>query len=71
MSTPESRSVLDVATYILERAEAPMTQRKLHQLCYLAHAWHLAITSRPLFHEPIMAGPDGVWIPALDEALED
>ncbi|MBO6044095.1 MAG: DUF4065 domain-containing protein [Acetobacter sp.] len=37
----------------------PIDQMKLQKLVYYAHAWHLALTQRPLFEEDIEAWPWG------------
>jgi len=39
---------VDVARYILESSQGPMTTMKLQKLVFYSHAWHLAWTGNPL-----------------------
>jgi uncharacterized phage-associated protein len=57
-------SVIDVATYILDR-QGPMTTTKLQKLCYYAQGWSLAWDGEPLFDEPLQAWANGPVTPAL------
>lgn len=58
-------TVHDVAAYILERCEAPISTMKLQKLVYYSQAWHIAWEERPLFREPIEAWRNGPVCPAL------
>lgn len=43
-----------------------MDPTKLHILCYLAQAWHLAMVGPQLFNEACYAGPTGPFIAQLE-----
>jgi uncharacterized phage-associated protein len=53
-------SVLDVAKYILESTNRPMSTMKLQKLAYYCQAWHAVWTKGDkLFQEPIEAWANG------------
>jgi uncharacterized phage-associated protein len=57
-----------VANYLLDKAQVdnlPVDHMKLQKLAYIAHGWHLAVTSRPLFFNSIEAWKYGPVIPDL------
>ena len=64
MLTPEQ-----VADYFLrlvdEDAGDSISNLKLQKLVYYAQAWHLALTSKPLFAEDIEAWAHGPVVPSL------
>ncbi|MBV7292379.1 Panacea domain-containing protein [Corynebacterium sp. TAE3-ERU16] len=51
--------VNDVARYILERQDVPVSTMKLQKLVYYSQAWSLVWDERPLFHERIEAWANG------------
>lgn len=59
-------SVLDVATYILDR-KGPVTAMKLQKLCYYSQAWSLVWDDEALFRERVEAWANGPVVPALYE----
>ena len=63
-------NAIEVANHFIEQAEKAgqeLTQMKLHKLLYFAHGWHLAMTGKPLFEEPILAGPYGPYMQSVYE----
>lgn len=60
-------SVLDVASYILDRRRG-LTTFELQKLVYYAQAWSLAWDGRPLFDEEIQAWTNGPVVPRLFHA---
>lgn len=63
----------DVAAIILTRVSPWTDAMKLQKLLYYTQAWHLAITDRPLFREPVEAWIQGpvvydVWSARQDRA---
>ena len=59
-----ARSVVDVATYILERT-GTMTTMKLQKLAFYAQVQHLVTTGVPLFPENFQAWRGGPVVPEL------
>lgn len=59
-----ARSVVDVATYILERT-GTVTTMKLQKLAFYAQVQHLVTTGVPLFPENFQAWRGGPVIPEL------
>lgn len=59
-------SVIDVATYILQK-KGEMTTMKLEKLVYYCQAWSLVWDEAPLFEEPIEAWANG---PVVRELFE-
>ena len=57
-------SVLDVAAYILKKADQ-MSTMKLQKLVYYSQAWSLVWDEEPLFKEKICAWANGPVVPAL------
>ena len=53
-----ARSVVDVATYILERTDT-ITTMKLQKLAFYSQALHLVINGTPLFPEDFHAWRGG------------
>lgn len=60
-------SVLDVASYILEKQpkKQPLTAWKLQKLVYYSQAWSLVWDKQPLFKEKILAWANGPVIKEL------
>ena len=60
-------SVLDVASYILEKQpkKQPLTAWKLQKLAYYCQAWSLVWDEQPLFKEKILAWANGPVIKEL------
>ncbi|QQP87875.1 SocA family protein [Skermanella sp. TT6] len=57
-----------IADYIIRFSQDrgdPITNLKLQKLVYYSHAWHLALTGRPLFSERIEAWVHGPVVPSL------
>jgi uncharacterized phage-associated protein len=54
----------DVAKAVLAEL-GPMDAMKLEKLLYYAQGWHLAVTDRPLFEEPVEAWRDGPVVDAV------
>ena len=52
-------NVFDVATYILERNEKPMSALKLQKLVYYCQAWSLVWDEKPIFNEQVEAWSNG------------
>lgn len=63
-----SRSVFDVAQYILE-CSGPLSPAKLQKLAYFSQAWSLAWEDHPLFFERIEAWASGPTIPVLSHGI--
>ena len=59
-----ARSVVDVATYILERTDT-ITTMKLQKLAFYAQVQHLVTTGTPLFPEDFQAWRGGPVAPEL------
>ena len=59
-----ARSVVDVATYILERTDT-ITTMKLQKLAFYAQVQHLVTTGAPLFPEDFQAWRGGPVVPEL------
>ena len=59
-----ARSVVDVATYILERTDT-ITTMKLQKLAFYSQALHLVINGTPLFPEDFHAWRGGPVAPEL------
>ena len=59
-----ARSVVDVATYILERTDT-VTTMKLQKLAFYAQVQHLVTTGAPLFPEDFQAWRGGPVVPEL------
>jgi uncharacterized phage-associated protein len=61
MDKGKSVSVLDVASYILEKQpkKQPLTAWKLQKLVYYCQAWSLVWDEQPLFREPVLAWANG------------
>lgn len=57
-------SILDVASYILEKCGS-MTAMKLEKLCYYSQAWSLVWNGSPLFEENFEAWANGPVCPVL------
>lgn len=55
----------DVASVILSRRAGFTDAMTLQKLLYYAQAWHLAVTSEPLFQEQIKAWKDGPVVPQV------
>lgn len=49
----------DVAAYVIEQFQDPISTMKLQKLCYMAQGWALAITDEPLFDEDFQAWKNG------------
>jgi uncharacterized phage-associated protein len=60
-------SVLDVASYILEKDGATAAM-KLQKLCYYSQAWSLVWDEKPIFKEPIEAWANGPVVMELFKA---
>lgn len=58
-------NVFDVAVYILNHHDGPMSAMKLEKLVYYSQAWSLVWDDTPLFSEPIEAWISGPVIPTL------
>lgn len=58
-------SAHDVAAYILEHSDRPLTAMKLQKLLYYSHAWNLVWDEQPLFTERIEAWANGPVVPAI------
>ena len=62
-------SAIAVANAFIARSIADRTRSlsptKLHELVYLAHGWHLALTAQPLITGAVVAYRDGVMVPEL------
>ncbi len=61
-------TALQVADYITARAAADgetIALVKLQALLYFSQACHLAVTGRPLFDDPILAGPEGPYVESV------
>src|ERR1700689_4301222 len=56
-------SVLDVASYILEKQ--PLTAWKLQKLVYYCQAWSLVWDEQPLFKERVLAWANGPVVKEL------
>lgn len=57
-----------VANFMLDKAEndeIPITPLKLVKLVYIAFGWHIALTGKALFDEPIQAWKHGPVIPSI------
>lgn len=67
MDKGKSVSVLDVASYILEKQpkKQPLTAWKLQKLVYYSQAWSLVWDEQPLFKEKILAWANGPVIKEL------
>lgn len=63
----ETKSVFDVAIYILSRI-GPTSAMKLQKLCYYAQAWSLVWDAKPMFKEGIEAWANGPVCPELYNA---
>lgn len=66
-------SALAVAARLFE-LEDPETmsfdlERRIQAYLYFVQGWSLAMRGQPMFDDPIMAGPDGPYVPAVREAL--
>ena len=61
-------NVLDVAQYILDEKQKPLSALKLQKIVYYCQAWSLVWDERPLFPEAIEAWSNGPVIRALYEA---
>lgn len=61
----------DVASVILARSGPWMDAWTLQKLLYYTQAWHLAITDKPLFPEPIKAWRDGPVVPQVRAARQN
>lgn len=65
---------IDVARYFLaladEEAGDLVSNLKLQKLLYYAQGFHLAMTGRPLFDEPIQAWMHGPVVPAVYHAFK-
>lgn len=59
-----ARSVVDVATYILERTDT-ITTMKLQKLAFYSQVQHLVTTGAPLFPEDFQAWRGGPVVPEL------
>ncbi|SDT41854.1 hypothetical protein SAMN04489743_2828 [Pseudarthrobacter equi] len=65
-------TAIDVALLMLaQHAESfpdvrGMDEQKLHFLVYFAQGHWLGVHGTPLFDDPIIAGPNGPWIPSLE-----
>ena len=67
-------SAQSVANFFLDQAERegiPITPMKLVKLVYIAYGWHLALTGRRLFDEPIEAWKHGPVVPSLYHEFKD
>jgi len=51
--------------YLAERNKKPINNKKLQKLVYYAQAWHLALTKKKLFDEPIEAWVHGPAVRSL------
>ena len=60
----EPVSVMDVATYILDKC-GMLSTWKLQKLCYYSQAWSLVWDDEPLFKERIEAWANGPVVPDL------
>jgi uncharacterized phage-associated protein len=61
-------SPLAVANYFLEKSFETgqvLSPMKLVKLVYIAHGWHLALTSKPLIDEPVQAWQYGPVIKSI------
>ncbi|WP_449240893.1 Panacea domain-containing protein [Desulfoscipio gibsoniae] len=58
-------TVFDVAKYILEKMDRPVSTMKLEKLVYYSQAWSLVWDEAPLFEEHIEAWANGPVVPAL------
>jgi uncharacterized phage-associated protein len=67
MDAEKSVSVLDVASYILEKQpkKNPLTAWKLQKLVYYCQAWSLVWDEKPLFKEKILAWANGPVVKEL------
>lgn len=68
-------SAQDVADYFLASVDEihgdNITNLKLQKLLYYAQGFHLAITGRPLFDDPIQAWEYGPVVPSIYRAYRD
>jgi uncharacterized phage-associated protein len=62
-------TVFDVAQYILEHTDGPITTIKLQKLVYYCQAWSLVWDDAPLFPERIEAWANGPVAPDLFTAF--
>jgi len=62
-------SALAIANAFIERSKQyginDLSPMKLLKLVYFAHAWHLAVTGKPLFDEPVCAWRYGPVVPSV------
>ncbi|MDJ0359695.1 type II toxin-antitoxin system antitoxin SocA domain-containing protein [Rhodococcus sp. H29-C3] len=52
-------SVDDVAAYVINEFQSPISTMKLQKLCYMAQGWSLAITDEALFNDDFEAWKNG------------
>ncbi|MEQ9867412.1 Panacea domain-containing protein [Pectobacterium aroidearum] len=66
-------SAIAVANAFIERAKHyginDLSPMKLQKLVYFAHAWHLALTGKPLIDEPVCAWRYGPVVPSVYNAF--
>lgn len=58
----------EVASVIIARNGPWLDAMRLQKLLYYVQAWHVAVTDRPLFPEPIKAWRDGPVVPEVRKA---
>lgn len=61
-------SASDVAKYLISHfcaQKKPISNLKLQKLLYYCQGWHLGITGRPLFSDPIEAWVHGPVVPSV------
>lgn len=61
-------SASDVAKYLIRHfcaQKQPISNLKLQKLLYYCQGWHLGITGRPLFSDPIEAWVHGPVVPSV------
>lgn len=61
-------TIHDVASYIVDRFESPITTMKLQKLTYFSQGWALAILDEPLFKDEFQAWRNGPVARALYDA---
>jgi uncharacterized phage-associated protein len=72
MTTPTANTVADYFLTLLDYDEGDsITHLKLQKLVYYGQAWHLALTDKPVFDEPILAWKHGPVVRSLYDRFKD
>ena len=64
-------SAHDIAKFIIQKSQTPISNLKLQKLLYYAQGWHLGIYEEPIFTEQIQAWIHGPVVPAVFQTYRE